>query len=91
MQPLSEGKGIFTFFVSILSARSVIVVFIIEGPFLLNLELYQLILSYLMLAFQSSNFMCIVEILVRKAVEVDGGQLKHNGTFVISEYGSIET
>ena len=55
MQPLSEGKGIFTFFLSILSARSVklIVVFIIEGPFLSNLELYQLILSYLMLAFHS--------------------------------------
>ena len=55
MQPLSEGKGIFTFFLSVLSARSVklIVVFIIEGPFLSNLELYQLILSYLMLAFQS--------------------------------------
>ena len=29
--------------------------------------------------------MCINEILVHKAVEVDGGQLKHNGTFVISE------
>ena len=29
--------------------------------------------------------MCIGEILVRKAVEVGGGQLKRNRTFVISE------
>ena len=35
--------------------------------------------------------MCIDETLVRKAVKLMGGQLKHNGTFVISEYGSIET
>ena len=44
-----------------------------------------------MLAIQSKNCMCIDEILVRKAVEDDGGQLKRNETFVISEYGSIET